>query len=191
MLTRKNKRNGTSHPLPSRPAPPRNGKQPWEGFWDIDPEHVKHLPAGAHYELILDQFFQASHYVVMEGKTGPLHTHSYRLEVRCRSNSLLPDNHVVLGYRTLRERIKKIVQVYNHTLLNDLPPFKTLQPTTEALLGVIAQQIQRLLADLPVEPVSLTLWESPDEGMRYHFPPTESTPRSHQKVTLRFNVEET
>jgi len=159
-----------SHNRSNGKRPSGNGKRHWEQFWDIDLEQVKHLPPGAYYELILDQFFQASHYVTIEGRTGPVHTHSYRLEVRCRSRMLLPDNHVVVGYRTLRERIKQVVQVYNHTLLNELPPFQELQPTTEALIGVIAQQIQRMLADLPIEPVSLTLWESPDEGLRYRYP---------------------
>jgi 6-pyruvoyl-tetrahydropterin synthase len=43
---------------------------------------------GHYYEISIDTFFNASHSVVIKGHRGPLHTHSYRLGVRCRSKSI-------------------------------------------------------------------------------------------------------
>nr|WP_290670198.1 6-carboxytetrahydropterin synthase [Ardenticatena sp.] len=144
-----------------------------EGFWDIDIERVLRAPKGFVYEITLDMFFNARHFVVMNGVRGDIHTHSYRLQVRCRSRQLEQDSHVVVGYTAIRERMKQVVSAYNNQLLNDLPPFQQLQPTTENLTAVIFQQLERLLADLPVELVGVTVWESPTESVAFGLEPAE------------------
>ncbi|GEM_PF-4010694 len=122
-------------------------------------------PAGYTYEMILDLFFNARHFVVMDGQQGPEHAHSYRVQVCCRSQALHPQNHVLVGYQEVRKRVKQVVKSYNGTLLNELPIFRGLQPTTENLAGILYQQLNAALADLPLELVSVTVWESPTEGI--------------------------
>ena len=144
-----------------------------EGFWDVDIERILQAPEGFVYEITLDMFFNARHFVVMNGVPGEVHTHSYRLQVRCRSRQLEQDSHVVVGYTAIRERMKQVVSAYNNQLLNDLPPFQRLQPTTENLAAVLFQQLERLLADLPVELVGVTVWESPTESVAFRLEPVE------------------
>lgn len=107
----------------------------------------------------------------MEGRIGPAHDHSYRLQVRCRSRTLEQDDHIVIGYQVLRDPMKQVLQAYNNHLLNDLPPFRRLQPTTENLAAVLFQQLQRMLTDVPIELISVTLWESPTEAVTYRIDP--------------------
>jgi len=148
----------------------RNASPPHEGatgFWEIDEEAILCPPASLRYEIALDTFFNARHYVTIAGNAGNLHTHSYRLHVRYRTNALVPEDHVVVGYQVLRERTEGVVKAYNNRLLNDLPPFQRLQPTTENLTAVLFQQLQRALADLPVEIVNVTVWESPTAAITY------------------------
>ncbi|KPL88631.1 hypothetical protein SE16_07810 [Ardenticatena maritima] len=144
-----------------------------EGFWDVDIERILKAPEGFVYEITLDMFFNARHFVVMNGVPGEVHTHSYRLQVRCRSRQLEQDSHVVVGYTAIRERMNQVVSAYNNQLLNDLPPFQRLQPTTENLAAVLFQQLERLLADLPVELVGVTVWESPTESVAFRLEPVE------------------
>ena len=144
-----------------------------EGFWDVDIERILQAPEGFVYEITLDMFFNARHFVVMNGVPGEVHTHSYRLQVRCRSRQLEQDSHVVVGYTAIRERMNQVVSAYNNQLLNDLPPFQRLQPTTENLAAVLFQQLERLLADLPVELVGVTVWESPTESVAFRLEPVE------------------
>ncbi|MBU0491032.1 MAG: 6-carboxytetrahydropterin synthase [Chloroflexi bacterium] len=122
---------------------------------------------GLCYEISLDTFFNARHYVTIRGHMGTEHPHSYRLHVRYRTRTLAPEDHVVVGYQTLRERTELAVRAYNGQLLNDLPVFQRLQPTTENLTAILYQQLQRLLADLSVDIVSVTLWESPTAAITY------------------------
>jgi 6-pyruvoyltetrahydropterin/6-carboxytetrahydropterin synthase len=132
-----------------------------EDFWDIDEPVVLGLFLGHYYEISIDTFFNASHTVVIKGRKGPLHTHSYRLGVRCRSKSFSGKEQVIADYSTLRDRINRVAQAYNHQFLNDLPPFRHLKSTTENLTAVLFQQLTKALKGLPVELVSITIWESP------------------------------
>lgn len=132
-----------------------------EDFWDIDEPAVLGLFVGHYYEISIDTFFNASHTVVIKGRKSPLHTHSYRLGVRCRSKSISGKEQVIADYSTLRDRINQVAKAYNHQHLNDLPPFRQLKSTTENLTAVLFQQLTKSLIGLPVELVSITIWESP------------------------------
>ena len=132
-----------------------------EDFWDLDEPAVLGLFVGHYYEISIDTFFNASHSVVFKGRRGPLHTHSYRLGVRCRSKSISGKEQVVADYSTLRDRINRVAKAYNHQHLNDLPPFRRLKSTTENWTAVLFQQLTKALRGLPIELVSITVWESP------------------------------
>lgn len=142
-----------------------NGNQSQDDVWDVRKTDVLCPPAGFCYEMVMDLFFNARHFVTIDGETGPEHPHSYRVQVRCRSRALHPQNHVLVGYQELRERVKQVIKAYNGTVLNELPVFRYLQPTTENLAGVLYQQLVVTLKGMPVELVSVTVWESPTEGI--------------------------
>jgi 6-pyruvoyl-tetrahydropterin synthase len=160
IKTAKHPEHASSH----RPPAPPSTETP-DDFWQIDEAAVLHPPDGLIYELSMDLFFNATHSVIIEGQAGPLHTHSYRLQVRCRSGALTSQNHVVVTYQVLRQRVRLVTAAYNNQVLNDLAPFRNLQTTTENLTAVIHQQLSRLLEDLPVELRQITIWESPTEAV--------------------------
>lgn len=141
---------------------PGDGREDWpDEFWQVDQAAVLGPFVGHHYDLAIDTFFNASHSLIINGSKGSHHTHSYRLNVRCRSSTLSGKDQVIVDYTILRERINRVARAYNNQNLNDLPPFKQLKSTTENLTGVLFQQIKRALKGLPVELVSITVWESP------------------------------
>ncbi len=118
------------------------------------------------YELRVDVFFEARHFVTLEGESGPIHPHSYRMQLRCRSNQLKQEGHVV-GFRELRQSAEEVVGAYNNRLLNNLAQFEKMQPTTENLAVVLYRELRQALADFSVELSSITLWESPTEAVTY------------------------
>ena len=132
-----------------------------DDFWDIDEPAVLGLFVGHYYELSIDTFFNASHTLVLKGRKGGYHTHSYRLSVRCKSKSISGQEQIIVDFTTLRERVNKVAQAYHNKDLNELPPFRQLKATTENLTVVLFQQLRHALVGLPVELTSITLWESP------------------------------
>jgi len=137
-----------------------------DDFWNVDSEEILH-PREHAFEVVFDTFFISRHSVMMNGHRGDEHVHSYRIQIRCKSTNLDPENQMVVGFTHLREVIHEILAHYNNRLLNDLPPFRSLQPTTEALSGVLFHQLERILASNEIELMGVTLWESPDEGITY------------------------
>ncbi len=147
--------------------PPRQSGELPDTFWDVDLEQVLNAPQGYAYEISLDVFFNARHAVISDGTRGVVHAHSYRLAATFRAQILSREEAFAVGYQELRERIKQVASAYNNAFLNDLPPFRKVQPTTEALSAVIYQQIQRMIARLPVELVRVTVYESPTEAVAF------------------------
>jgi hypothetical protein len=143
-------------------------KEEPRSIWDIDPEMVLN-PArtGGVYQLSLSCFFNASHQVVMKDSLGQLHRHSYHLRVIGQADHRLGKDQVVVPYEALRTLMDHIARAYEDTVLNKLPPFKKLQPTTENLVGVIAQQLIILSEGLPIKIVEVNLMESPTQGITY------------------------
>jgi 6-pyruvoyltetrahydropterin/6-carboxytetrahydropterin synthase len=154
--------------VPAPEAPPAH-QPPYidDDFWQIDEEAVVHPPTGHCFDLTLDTFFNASHFVTMAGTTGPEHEHSYRLRVRCISQGLAPDDQVVVGFRELRVAVQLVAAAYNGRRLNDLPSFQRLQPTTENLAAVLFQQVRRALGEYQLRLTGVTVWESPTESATY------------------------
>jgi 6-pyruvoyl-tetrahydropterin synthase len=138
-----------------------------EDFWRIDEAAALRLSERTFYQVSLDVFFNARHAVTFQGRAGPEHAHSYRLQATCRVQGLAREDPVVVGYEFLRQKMTRVVSAYNNQLLNALPPFQTLQPTTEILAAVLFRQLDRLLLELGLVLTSITIWESPTEAITY------------------------
>ncbi len=171
------KRNRTAtiqREIPAVPlgSPSRNGAGEAENavpdeFWRIDEAEVIQLSENTFYQMSVDVFFNARHYVSFQGNPGPEHAHSYRLQATCRTQGLAREDHMVIGFQFLRQTMIQVVNAYNNRLLNRLPPFKNIQPTTEVLAAILFRQLDRLLIDLGLVLISITVWESPTEAITY------------------------
>ncbi len=150
---------GNAHALEAATTP--------DDFWTIDEEALFHPSGDTYYQISTDVFFNARHSVSFSGRAGPEHTHSFRLQATCQTQGLDREDQVVIGYHILRQKTTLVANAYNNHLLNTLPPFRQLQPTTEVLTAILFQQIDRLLADLGLALMSVTLWESPTEAITY------------------------
>lgn len=150
---------GNAHALEAATTP--------HDFWDVNEEALFRPSGDTYYQISTDVFFNARHFVSFGGRAGPEHTHSFRLQATCQTQGLDRDDQVVIGYHILRQKTTLVANAYNNQLLNSLPPFRQLQPTTEVLAAILFQQIDRLLVDLGLALISVTLWESPTEAITY------------------------
>jgi len=118
------------------------------------------------YDLMVDVFFNARHYVAIDGRRGPIHSHSFRLQVRC-AGELLDRNQCVAGFADIKRAGDQVAAQFGNQLLNEMPIFAGLQPTSECLVTVIAHRISPRLRDLPIRLTSVTLWEAPSVSITY------------------------
>ncbi|MBX0329059.1 6-carboxytetrahydropterin synthase [Oscillochloris sp. ZM17-4] len=115
----------------------------------------------------MDTYFQARHYVRIAGSNGPIHEHTFRLQINCSHSSLSADEHVTIGYREVRAAMIQTVRAYDGCLLNELPPFQRIQPTAEVLSHLLYLQMRAILRPAGVKLTKITLWESPTVSISY------------------------
>lgn len=135
-------------------------------FWQFG-EALISPPAGARYDLEMDTYFQARHYVRIAGTAGPIHEHTFRLQISCCHHHLSTDEHVTIGYREVRAAMIRTVSAYDGCLLNELPPFQHVQPTAEVLSHLLYLQLRAMLKPKGVKLTKVTLWESPTVSISY------------------------
>ena len=96
---------------------------------------------------------------------GEMHPHTYRLQITASAELVTRNNQIVISYENIRNVLNRVCTAYEGKTLNDLPPFKNLQPTTENLVGVIAQQLEKLSPGMKFTIYEVTLMESPTIGV--------------------------
>ena len=138
-----------------------------DAFWSIDESRVLNPIQGA-YNFSYTVFFTSYHHVTnASGQYGEIHPHSFRLVIKVHAKAIFQESKIVLPYESIREAVSKIALAYEGQMLNDLPPFKDLQPTTENLCGVIWQQLEYLSKTKPFKVLEITLMESPTIGVTF------------------------
>ncbi len=138
-----------------------------DAFWSIDEARVLNPIQGV-YTFSYTVFFTSYHHVTNpSGQYGEIHPHSFRLGIKVQAKAVFQDTKIVLPYESIREAVSKIAVAYEGRMLNDLPPFKDLQPTTENLCGVIWQQLEYLSKAKPFKVLEITLMESPTIGVTF------------------------
>ncbi len=118
------------------------------------------------YELVVRRKFSAAHQLRgYEGKCEALHGHTYAIEVYIRAEKL---NNIGLAvdFKKLKEIIDNVLERYDHSFINQVPPFDEQNPSAENMARVIYGEVNK---DLP-EGAALArvmLWESEDAGAAY------------------------
>ncbi len=141
-----------SMPASSQPAPARSPRS--------------QRPGAGWYELGADMFFNARHYVTINGVKGPVHPHSWKVRVSLQENTL-DQNGLLVGFAEVKGKVQKEIGRFDNTLLNSVPPFDRLQPTSENVAAVIYHELESALQQLPVKLRYVGVWETPTNYVQY------------------------
>ncbi len=119
------------------------------------------------YELSVEQQFDAAHYLRgYGGKCEALHGHRYRVVVKIKS-SQLNDIGIAYDFTELKQHLASILSRFDHTCLNDVPPFDKINPSAENIATTIYNELKPRLAGEPVSISGVEVWESPQSGVVY------------------------
>ena len=119
------------------------------------------------YQITVEGHFDAAHALRgYKGKCENIHGHRYRVAVSVKAAGL---NEIGLAYdfSELKKHLGDILSRYDHTSLNDIPPFDETNPSAENLAATIHAELKTRLKDAPVTLVSVTVWESPESSVEY------------------------
>jgi 6-pyruvoyltetrahydropterin/6-carboxytetrahydropterin synthase len=119
------------------------------------------------YQVSVEQHFDAAHFLRgYKGKCEALHGHRFRVVVKLRA-SQVDDIGMAYDFTELKRRLGDIISRFDHTCLNDVPPFDKINPSSENIASTIYNELHPELAGAPVAVSCVEVWESPQTGVAY------------------------
>ncbi|MFC1873846.1 6-carboxytetrahydropterin synthase QueD [Chloroflexota bacterium] len=119
------------------------------------------------YRIYVEQHFDAAHFLRgYQGKCEALHGHRFRVVVKIDA-ARLDDIGLAYDFTEVKRHLAGILSRFDHTCLNDVPPFDKINPSSENIATTIYQALQPLLAGEPVSLSAVEAWESPQTGVAY------------------------
>jgi 6-pyruvoyltetrahydropterin/6-carboxytetrahydropterin synthase len=119
------------------------------------------------YTITVETHIDAAHYLrEYQGKCENLHGHRYKIVAKISADKL---NDIGLAYdfTVLKKHLNDICDHYDHTCLNDVPPFDKINASSENLAATIYKELKKKLNKDPVTLVAIEAWETPTQGVTY------------------------
>jgi len=116
------------------------------------------------YSLVVKSTFSAAHRLMNHpGVCARIHGHNWTVEATIAADEL-DDNGMVVDLVELKKHIDACVQQFDHRVINDVPPFTSVNPTSEN----IAKYLYDFVADrVDVTLVSIAVAEVDDYRVIY------------------------
>jgi 6-pyruvoyltetrahydropterin/6-carboxytetrahydropterin synthase len=119
------------------------------------------------YEISVERHFDAAHFLRgYRGKCEALHGHRFRVVARVRASGL-DDIGIAYDFAELKKHLDDILARFDHTCINDVPPFDKINASSENVAATIYGELQRKLAEAPLSVSGIEVWESPQTGVIY------------------------
>ncbi|HEY96331.1 MAG TPA: 6-carboxytetrahydropterin synthase QueD [Dehalococcoidia bacterium] len=119
------------------------------------------------YRISIERHFDAAHYLrEYEGKCENLHGHRYKVTANLKTDKL-DEIGLAFDFTVLKKSIDKILERFDHTCLNDIDPFTSINPSSENIASTICSELKPYLEGKTVEIESIQVWESPDAWVTY------------------------
>ena len=119
------------------------------------------------YEISVERHFDAAHALRgYKGKCEALHGHRFQVVAKVRASGL-DDIGLAYDFTELKRHLDDIIARFDHTCLNDVPPFDEINPSSENIATTIYDELQRKLGAAPLAISRIEVWESPQTGVAY------------------------
>jgi len=118
------------------------------------------------YQVSVEGHFDAAHYLRdYGGKCENVHGHRFKVVVSLKAAKL---NKIGLAYDfvELKRHLGEVLSRFDHTSLNDVPPFDKINPSSENIAVTIYDALKGRFSG-GVSLLSVEVWESPESCVTY------------------------
>ena len=95
-----------------------------------------------------------------------MHGLNWKVEVEVSGN-VLDNVGMVLDFKDIRNSTNDIVNKLDHRFLNDLEPFKEINPTAENIAKYIFLELSKVINNNETKIKSIKLWETEKSAVMY------------------------
>jgi len=120
------------------------------------------------YTVSVEREFTAKHYLIGGdfGDENDLHSHEYKVQVRLTGDNL--DNHgFLVNIYDINRQLDNTIETYREQTLNDLPPFKDVNPSVEHFARIFCHAFLDGMDASGIESISVRIWEYEDTWVEY------------------------
>ena len=90
----------------------------------------------------IEDSFEAAHSLrEYNGKCANIHGHNFKVKVELKAEKL-DELGMVEDFIILEKQLKQVTDKLDHKLINEIPPFDTINPTAERLAEYIYQELK-------------------------------------------------
>jgi 6-pyruvoyltetrahydropterin/6-carboxytetrahydropterin synthase len=119
------------------------------------------------YEVTIKKSFAAAHHIKeIGGKCEALHGHNFLVEVSVAAKSL-NDEGLLIDFRVVKRWTEEILDQIDHTYLNELEYFKTMNPSSEQIARFLFDKIDEKARQANTHLARVTVWESENSCATY------------------------
>jgi 6-pyruvoyltetrahydropterin/6-carboxytetrahydropterin synthase len=119
------------------------------------------------YQISVELDFDAAHALRgYKGKCEALHGHRFVVVVKIKA-SKLNDIGIAYDFADLKKHANEIIDRFDHSYLNEIPPFDKINPSSENIAYTIYNELKPKLAGSAVSLSVVEVWESPQSGATY------------------------
>jgi len=113
------------------------------------------------FEVSVEHTFSAGHALRnYRGKCENVHGHNYRVQITLRGEKL-DSVGMLADFVELKRLLRAISEPLDHVFINDIEPFRELNPTAENMALYFCQKLQEgLKLEVPVEVAEVKVWET-------------------------------
>jgi len=119
------------------------------------------------YKVSVEHHFDAAHALRgYKGKCESVHGHRFKVVAKVTATKL-DDTGLAYDFTELKAKLKAILEKFDHTLINEVPPFDKINPSSENMARTIYGELRETLKEAPVILDAVEVWESPESGVEY------------------------
>lgn len=117
------------------------------------------------YKVSVRRHFDAAHWLrCYRGKCENMHGHRWEIVVSAASD-VLDSEGMAFDFTVLKKALDRVLDNFDHHNLNEVPPFDTLNPSSENIARVVYEHLCAALPGVCITAVEA--WESPDAWATY------------------------
>ena len=122
------------------------------------------------YEVTVEAGFSSGHFLRnYRGKCENPHGHNYKVRVTLRGKDL-DQAGLLLDFKQLKQVMRPVIDRLDHQMLNDIEPFKVLNPSAENIAKYFydaAKGRLQVVTSGRVDVKDVTIWETDTTTARY------------------------
>ncbi len=117
------------------------------------------------FQISVESHFDAAHALRgYQGKCENLHGHRFKVVARVRA-SKLNDIGLAYDFKELKAKLSDVLERFDHTNLNEVQPFNTINPSSENIAQTIYRELSPKIVGVNLD--AIEVWESPESCAEY------------------------